>query len=240
MFLFDQQLFFGAIKNSIKYLPVTIIISFVPILINFVLGTALAFDEYCGSRRARRIRNFFTLYAKSVPAILTLFLFYYLIYDLVAYLNKNCGFPIGVKDISVLWVAVIALAFDGIGMYAETMRGAFLSVGRGQMEAGYSIGMDERQIFNRVLFPQIMVEAIINLRMNILSSILFSSMVYSIGVMDMFNGSTEYAIRFYAYKEAYLGCALVYWALCAVVSRVILMVEKKIKKDNGVIIVQKG
>ncbi len=223
----------GAVKTCFEYLPVTLVISLIPSAIDFILGTLIAFGEYRGKKACRIFRVVISFYAKCMPALLSMFLFYYLVFDVIAWMKNALGIPINVRNVKIIYIAIVALAFDGIGMYAETMRGAFDSVGKNQLEAAYSMGLSTFQAFYRIMFPQVIVEAIINLRLNVLGSILFSSMAYTIGVMDIFNGASAYATQFFAYKEAYLASALVYWCVCLIISRLILLLENYSHKKTG-------
>src|SRR3546814_5947295 len=51
---------------------------------------------------------------------------------------------------------VLTLGFIYGAYFAETFRGAFLSVPGGQLEAAAAYGMTRSQSFRRILFPQMM------------------------------------------------------------------------------------
>ncbi|MBZ4275396.1 ABC transporter permease subunit, partial [Mycobacterium tuberculosis] len=59
-------------------------------------------------------------------------------------------------DIDPFLAGVLVLGFIYGAYFTETFRGAFLSVPRGQLEAGSAYGMTNWQVFTRIMFPQMM------------------------------------------------------------------------------------
>ena len=67
----------------------------------------------------------------------------------------------------------------------ETFRGAFLAVPVGLLEAGYAYGMTRRQVFLRVLVPQMMRHALPGLGNNWLVLMKTTALVSIIGLHDL-------------------------------------------------------
>ncbi len=233
MYNFSFSAFTNILMHSIKYLPTTLILSFVPSILDFILGTWLAFGEYRGHKGCRYARNLLTLFSKCMPMLLMLFLAYFITYNSLAWLNQRFNFPIGVKDLHPIWVALFVLTFDGIGFFAQTMKGALNSIGKGQLEAGYSVGLTTWQGFRKIVLPQIIIEAFPNLRINVRTRIMLSALAFTIAIIDVMNAATSYADNTGTFIEAYMVCAIVYWLICTVTSLVMILAEKRIARKTG-------
>ena len=86
---------------------------------------------------------------------------------------------------------------------AETFRGAFLAVDKGQLEAATAYGMNKYKIFIRVMFPQMMRHALPGIGNNWLVLLKTTALVSIIGLQDMVKiagdaaGSTQQPFTFY-------------------------------------------
>lgn len=220
---------------ALQYLPETLVISFVPCIIAFFIGTLIALCKYFNLKVIALIGDTFVLVSKGIPVILILFLCYYGIYGGADAFADRFGWGIRSKNIDPIVIATIALTINGIGYLVETMRSALLSMGRGQLEAAYSVGMSIPQALRRIVFPQIMVEAMPNLCNNLTATIKLSSMAFTISVIDMLNGALIYAHNTsYSYLEAYLASAVLYWSLSFGVERLFILAEKIMGKKSGI------
>jgi L-cystine transport system permease protein len=108
---------------------------------------------------------------------------------------------------------------------SETIRGALLSVPKGQYEAGYSAGLTFAQVFRRVILPQMIPVALPVLCNNIIIFIKLSSILYFISVLDILNATMIAATASYRFLESYIAAALLYWAIGFVVEKISKIVE---------------
>jgi His/Glu/Gln/Arg/opine family amino acid ABC transporter permease subunit len=91
---------------------------------------------------------------RSTPFIAQIFLIYYGLSTILFNISSGLG---GVNLAVYVngWTAgIAALAINYSAYEAEVFRAGFLSVERGQTEAAFSLGMDARQNFFRIVFPQ--------------------------------------------------------------------------------------
>ena len=233
MYNFSFSAFTDILVHAIKYLPITLILSFVPSILDFIIGTWIAFGEYRGHKGCKYARNLLTLFSKCMPMLLLLFLAYFITYNSLAWLNQEFDFPIDVKELHPIWVALFVLTFDGIGFFAQTMKGALSSIGRGQLEAGFSVGLTTWQSFRKIVLPQIIIEAFPNLRINVRTRIMLSALAFTISIIDVMHSATSYAQNTGAFIEAYMVCAILYWVICTVTSLAMILAEKRIAKKTG-------
>lgn len=99
---------------------------------------------------------------------------------------------------------------------AETFRGAFMAVERGQIEAGHAYGLSNWQIFRRILFPQMMRHALPGLGNNWLVLLKTTALVSVIGLVDMVRVAKEAAAAEQTPFTFFLPVAAIYLLLTAV------------------------
>jgi His/Glu/Gln/Arg/opine family amino acid ABC transporter permease subunit len=91
---------------------------------------------------------------RSTPFISQLFLIYFGLSAILYDIGNSIGNP-GLSSILNGWtVGIAVLAINYSAYEAEVFRDGFLSVDRGQTEAAFSLGMDGRQNFFRIVLPQ--------------------------------------------------------------------------------------
>jgi len=110
--------------------------------------------------------------------------------------------------------ALLALTAIAAAYLAEDTRAGFTSVHRVQWESGYSAGLTSLQIFLHVILPQ----AIRNMLPAILATgvtmIKVTSLIYVVGVIDMFRAAILINNRVFEPYALYLVIAVVYFVLC--------------------------
>lgn len=213
----DFKAFSDSFKNGIIYIPNTIKLILIPLIIGFLVGTFLAYLRYKKVKIASQAITAFVTFYRGVPVIIAMliynliFLLFYSSWQAFFHWKRN------LQDINLLWIAIFALTLSEICGMEEIMRTAFLGIEKGQWEAGKSIGMKEHQIVLHVIIPQLIPIALPNLTNLTLGLIKNSSVVISIGVVDIMVGCTKPADITYSYFEAYLAAAMIYWGINIIV-----------------------
>ena len=110
----------------------------------------------------------------------------------------------------------------------EVVRGAILSVPRGQIEAAYAHGMNEVQTMTRIVLPQALISAEPSLFNNLVDIIKGTSLAFSIGVIEMTATARLRASVTFNYLESYIALMIAYWILIVVLERIQAYIEKKI------------
>ena len=112
--------------------------------------------------------------------------------------------------------------------YCEIMRAGIQSVSRGQVWAGYALGLNYWQTMGKIVLPQ----AFRNMLPILLtqSIILFqdTSLVYVLSITDFLGAAAKVAQRDGRLVEMYLFAALVYFIICFVGSLLVKRLQRKI------------
>ena len=126
--------------------------------------------------------------------------------------------PAGVRFRAYV-TGTIALALFASAYYAEIVRGAILSLPRGQFESARVVGMSPLQAMRHVIFPQILrglVPPSVNLTLTMIKE---SSVLSSITVAELTYQSLVVQGNTFAPFEAFAAVTLIYWGITLVVSR---------------------
>ncbi len=111
----------------------------------------------------------------------------------------------GITGLSVGWSAYLSEAF----------RSAYLSVDKGQYEAALVVGMDSKDAFWQIIMPQTALIALPNIENLVIGLVKATSLVYVIGLIDMYNAATDLSNQNQGvYKLGiFVVLALVYWLI---------------------------
>ena len=135
---------------------------------------------------------------------------------------------IGGIAIGTEWSAVITFTIFEAAYYSEIMRAGIQSVAKGQVHAGYAVGMTYPQTMQFSVLPQ----AFRNMLPVLLTQtiILFqdTSLVYAIGAYDLLKGFEVAGKNYNRPVETYLVAAVVYFVICFSLSMLVRKLQKKI------------
>ena len=124
--------------------------------------------------------------------------------------------------------AFITFTLFEAAYYSEIMRAGIQSVSKGQVNAGYALGMSYGQTMKLVVLPQ----AFRNMLPVLLTQtiILFqdTSLVYAVGEYDLLKGFEVAGKNFNRPVETYLVAAVVYFVICFGLSYLVRRLQKKI------------
>jgi len=124
--------------------------------------------------------------------------------------------------------AIVTFTIFEAAYYSEIMRAGIQSVSRGQVHAGYAVGMTYAQCMKLIVLPQ----AFRNMLPVLLTQtiILFqdTSLVYAIGAYDLLKGFEVAGKNFNRPVETYLVAAVVYFIICFSLSMLVRQLQKKI------------
>ena len=180
------------------------------------LGTVLALMRLSGKKWLELPAAAYVNLLRSVPLVMVILWFFLLIPLLT-------GRPMGAELSAIITFTVFEAAY-----YSEIMRAGIQSVPKGQVHAGYAVGMTYAQTMQLIVLPQ----ALRNMLPVLLTQtiILFqdTSLVYAIGAYDLLKGFEVAGKNFNRPIETYLVAAVVYFVICFSLSMLVRRLQKKI------------
>ena len=182
-----------------------------------LLGTTLALMRLSGRKWLEAPASFYVNTMRSIPLVMVILWFFLLIPLLI-------GRPMGAELSALVTFTLFEAAY-----YSEIMRAGIQSVPRGQVHAGYAVGMSYAQTMQLIVLPQ----AFRNMLPVLLTQtiILFqdTSLVYAIGAYDLLKGFEVAGKNFNRPVETYLMAACVYFVICFSLSMLVKRLQAKIQ-----------
>ncbi|REG58656.1 His/Glu/Gln/Arg/opine family amino acid ABC transporter permease subunit [Paraburkholderia sp. BL6669N2] len=132
----------------------TMKLAMLSLCVSLVLGLAGAAAKLSGSRALAAVGTCYTTLIRAVPDLVLMLLLFYAMQILLNHCTDLLGWE--QIDIDPFMAGVMTLGFIYGAYFTETFRGAFLTVPRGQLDAGFAYGMSGWRVFRRILFPQMM------------------------------------------------------------------------------------
>ena len=180
------------------------------------LGTLLALMRLSGKPWLVMPAAAYVNTMRSIPLVMVI-LWFFLLIPLVI------GRPLGAETSAIITFTLFEAAY-----YSEIMRAGIQSISRGQVAAGYALGMSYRQTMGLIVLPQ----AFRNMLPVLLTQtiILFqdTSLVYAIGAYDLLKGFSNAGKIYGRPEEAYLLAAVVYFVICFALSWLVKRLQNKI------------
>ncbi len=226
--LFDVKLVFTQIPELLKYLPTTLYLTAIALVIGLVVGLLIALIRMKKIPVLNQIAIAFVSVMRGTPIIVQLYITYFGIPIALKYINYYYGTHYDINAVPGIVFAMIALGLNQSAFDSETIRAAIQSVDRGQIEAAKSIGMSGFQVLRRVILPQAGSVALLPLGNSLIALIKGTSLAFTCSVVEMTAAGKILAGRNYRYFEAYCTLAIIYWVLTFILERVLALIEKKI------------
>ena len=200
-----EQFDYGAILRSIPLLwsgmQLTLLLTLLAMAGGLILGILLALLRISKHRLLAAIAGAYVNLFRATPLILVIFWFYFLVPVVL-------GRPVG-----PFYSVLIAFTLFEAAYYCEIVRAGIQSVRKGQVDAGFAIGLTYAQTMRYVVLPQ----ALRNMMPVLLTQaiILFqdTSLVYVVALRDFLTTADMIAVRDNRIVELYLFAALVYFVL---------------------------
>ncbi len=207
----------SVVSNFIlKGLAFSVQLTLIALVGGVVLGTVLALMRLSGKPWLVVPAAAYVNTMRSIPLVMVILWFFLLIPLLVG------------KSLGSEFSAIVTFTLFEAAYYSEIMRAGIQSVPRGQVHAGYAVGMTYGQTMRFIVLPQ----AFRNMLPVLLTQtiILFqdTSLVYAIGAYDLFHGFDLVAKNLGRPVEAYLLAAVVYFVICFSLSMMVRRLQTRI------------
>lgn len=179
---------------------VTLELAILSLALAFIIGLVGAAAKLASSPLLSVPSTLYTTLIRGVPDLVLMLLIFY---SLQIGLNKLTDWQgMDQIDLNPFASGVITLGFIYGAYFTETLRGAFLSVPAGQIEAGRAYGMSHWQVFYRIQFPQMMRFALPGISNNWQVMLKATALVSIIGLADVVKvsidaGKSTYRVFFF-------------------------------------------
>ncbi|WP_244834882.1 amino acid ABC transporter permease [Clostridium sp. BJN0001] len=207
--------------NNLSFLLVgfiyTIIYTLLGFLLSITIGLLVAFGELSKKKIIKALASAYLSWFRSTPLLVQLVLIYY-------------GFPILFNIQTEPWVCgIIALGMYSGAYVSQVVRGAIISIDKGQMEAGRSLGYSHNQTMLKIILPQALRRMIAPMTNELISLTKNSSLLSTITVAELFRKANTLIAKNFKTIEIYILVAVLYYLINNLFGIIGKMLECKLR-----------
>lgn len=200
----------------------TIIIAFFAVILGIVIGVLVAIvrNYHDNSGKLKLLNMLGKIYVnviRGTPVVLQLMIIYYVIFKSV--------------DISIVLVGVLAFGINSGAYVSEIIRAGIESIDKGQMEAGYSLGLSYSKTMRYIILPQAIKNILPALGNEFITLLKETSVGAYIGIIELTKASDIIASRTYDYFFPLIIVALIYLIMTLGLSKLVGLMERKLGKE---------
>lgn len=183
-------------------------------LIAFAAGLLLMLGRIGKSRVIRGISRVLIEFSRGVPTLLFIYFFF-----LVA--------PQAGLKLPAFWKITLPVAISASGVVAEVLRSGVNAVPKGQTEAALSLGMLDRSVFYKIVFPQALRYVIPALISELVIVLKDTTFAYVVNYADLMQNARVLISNYDALLPVYLVVAVIYILINYILNKVSVAVARR-------------
>ncbi len=218
-----------------KYLPMliqglgmTMQLLVISMGLGLILAVPIGLVQVTGPKWLSRIALAYCTVMRGTPLLIQLYLFYYGLGSVLATfpeLRQSIFWPILREG---YFYAILAFALNEAGYAGEIMRGAFLSVPKGELEAARAIGMSPWLVLRRVWLPRAFRNVLPTLGGETILTLKSTPLAALVTVVDLFGAADRVRQETYIIYPPLLLVMVIYMILTFIITRIFAVVERQI------------
>jgi polar amino acid transport system permease protein len=222
----DNEKFFKYGPRFLHGLMTTLELVAFSIVFGAVLSVPLAFARMSKNRLLNGLAYVYVYVFRGTPILAQLFLIYY----------GLGGFRPQLQSVGLWWFfreawfcGLFSLTLNTAAYQTEILRGAIISVHRGQHEAAASLGIHKLVAFYKIILPQALIVALRPYGNEVILMVKGSAVVAIITVLDLM-GETRYAFSQTYDYQTYLWAAIFYLTIVEILRHLLEWSERRLTR----------
>lgn len=199
----DFDYMWDLVPVLLGYVPLTIFMALVGMFFALILASVMAVERVFRIPVLDVFVRLFISFFRGTPLLVQLFLFYYGLPQVLAFLTTIDG----------VTATIMGLTLHFSAYMAESIRAAILGVDRSQWEASQAVGMTQTQMMVHIILPQAARVAAPTLVNYFIDMIKGTSLAFTLGVTELMGATQKEAAGSFLYFEAFLVVAAIYWIM---------------------------
>lgn len=214
-------------KNRYEYilsgLWITVRIAFFAAIFGALIGILLAIVKVAAEdnkvfKPFAFLANIYTTVIRGTPALVQLFIVYY----------SFCS----VFRIDRFYAAIISFSINSGAYVAEIVRAGIMSIDKGQIEAGRSLGLSQRTTMIKIVCPQALKNILPALGNEFISLLKETSVAGYIGIVDLSKAGDIIRSQTYSPNVPLYTVALVYLVIVVFLTKLLNKFERRLRKSD--------
>ena len=161
------------------------------------IGITVGALRVFGGRYTRMLTDLYVVLFRGIPLVVQLFIWYF-------------GLPYFKVYLSPYAASIIGFSLCSGAYQSEYVRGALLSIKRGQMLAAQALGFSKLQMLSSIILPQALRRALPGCGNEIIHLIKYSSLAYMVTCIELTGEAKILASHSFKYTEVFLSVGAFY------------------------------
>ena len=218
--MINFEILFEDFIAIMSVVPRTLAMALAIFVLATLIGSIFAMVEH---KRIPVLREFVIAYKvafKGPPMVIVIFLAYFGFPAALQYMASLVGINYNAYWTPNWVVLIVGITLCISAFEAEIIKGALNSFDTGQADAARSLGYTDRQMFRRIMFPQVVVAAIPDLTTSTMVIMKALSLGFAIEVVEIFGQAQITAALNFYYLEAFLIAVVIYMVIAYIVTQI--------------------
>ena len=217
---YQSVIYDGRYKFILEGLKNTCLIALGAVILGVIIGSIIALIRNYHDHHDNKLKvlNFlgkaYTDIIRGTPSTLQLMIIYYVIFKALS--------------VNIVLVGILAFGLNSGAYVAEIIRAGFNSVKKGQIEAGYALGLHYSQVTRKIVVPEALKNILPALGNEFITLVKETSIGAYIGIIELTKASDIIASRTYDYFFPLMIIALIYLAITLFLSKCIAYMERRL------------
>lgn len=204
-------------------LKVTLEVTFFAVLIGILLGLLVAVVRSTYAKTGKmKIANFlcgiYITVIRGTPVVVQLLIIYFVVF--------------GSVKIDKVFVAIMAFGLNSGAYVAEIFRSGIMSIDKGQMEAGRSVGLTYASTMRYIIIPQAFKNVLPALGNELITLVKETSVVTVIGLRDLTKGAMIVQSKTYQALVPYVAIAAIYLVIVMFLTWIMGKMERRLRESD--------
>lgn len=202
----------------------TVIIAFFAVILGTVIGIIISvirnnYEINGKFKFLNYLANLYVTIIRGTPVILQLMIIYYVVFKSV--------------NINIIIVGILAFGINSGAYVSEIIRAGINSIHKGQMEAGFALGLKYSEVMRFIILPQAIRNILPALGNEFITLLKETSVGAYIGIVELTKASDIIASRTYDYFFPLIFIALIYLLMTYALSKLVNKLERSLNNVRG-------
>lgn len=200
----------------------SLVIAIGALIFGTILGVLGASFKISGKKVLKLLANIYVELIRGTPMLLQI-LFFFLGVPALYRMITGSGF-----SPNPFLIGLIAMSINSGAYSTELIRSSIQAIDKGQWEAGKSLGLNYFQIMKSIILPQAFKRIIPPLVSEFIVLIKDSSLISTIGAIELLKSSQILGAKYYNYLIPLLSASVMYLAMTLTISLLANKLERRL------------
>jgi polar amino acid transport system permease protein len=210
----------------------TIVLLVVSCVIGMLLAIPIGLVQVTGPAPLAWLAAGFCTVIRGTPLLIQLWLLYYglgSLFPQIPWIRQSFFWPVLREG---FFYAALSFILSFAGYEGAVMKGAFLSVPRGELEAARAFGMSRWVALKRIWFPRAVRIVLPTLGGEVISQLKSTPLAATVTVIELYGSANQVRQDTYRVYEPLIMIAVVYFCLTYIITRLFNMVERQVPQKR--------